>query len=112
MSIPHFEVPSGAINGSNTVFTLSQSYQVGTTAVFVNGVLMQRDLEDGWFETNSVTGVITLKIAPTVGDVLQVFYTDLESDIEEAAILSGTIEDFPDIAASLIEDEIFAAVVE
>lgn len=112
MPTPHFEVPIGAINGSNLVFTLSQGFQPSTTAVFVNGVLMRRDLDDGWIETDSVHGVVTFKIAPAVGDVVQIFFTDLEPDAgSEFTILAGFIEDSPELIASLIDDEIFAAVV-
>jgi hypothetical protein len=80
MSIPHFEVPTGAIDGVNTVFHVSLPYQIGTTAVFLNGLLQERSLDDGWFESDPVTGEITLKEAPRPGalgnDVLQVFFLD------------------------------------
>lgn len=64
----------------NLVFTLSMPYGPGSTAVFLNGMLQERSLVDGWVETDPDTGVITLKEAPRSSgpcpDVLQVFYID------------------------------------
>lgn len=112
MPTPHFEVPIGAINDSNLVFTLSRGYQPNTTAVFINGVLMRRDLDDGWLETASASGVVTLKVAPSTGDIVQIFFTDLEQDVgNELTFLAGSIEDSPEITAAFTDDEIFASVI-
>lgn len=91
MSSPRFEVPSGTIDGANTVFTVSMPYGAGTTAVFINGQLMERNLDDGWFETDPSAGVITLKEAPRSSglcpDVIQVFYLDTAAPLPETQIL-------------------------
>jgi len=91
MSSPRFEVPTGIIDGANTVFTVSKPYGAGTTAVFINGQLMERGLDDGWFETDPQAGTITLKEAPRSSgacpDVIQVFYLDTAPPLPETQIL-------------------------
>jgi hypothetical protein len=91
MPIPRFEVPAGAVNGTNVIFTVSQPYQPGSTAVFNNGLLMEQTLDDGWFETSPATGVVTLKEAPSgtpaaFPDVIQVFYLDTSPALPETEV--------------------------
>jgi hypothetical protein len=80
MPSPRFEVPAGAVDGVNTVYTVSMPYSAGTTAVFLNGLLQERNLMDGWYETNPGAGIITMKEAPRAigcnADVVQVFFLD------------------------------------
>jgi hypothetical protein len=88
MPNPRFEVPAGLVNGVNKIFTLPVPYGHGTTAVFINGLLQERSLDDGWYETDPDTGVITLKEAPeSIGspDVIQVFFIDRSPPLPEAA---------------------------
>lgn len=93
-----FEVPSGAINGINVVFNVSSPYVPGSTAVWINGVLLEQTLDDGWLESNPATGEVTLKEAPrgsgACPDVIQVFYKDTSADIPDTVIteIFGTIE--------------------
>jgi len=81
MPSPRFEVPVGAIDGVNTVFTVSRAYSAGSTAVFLNGILQERNYDDGWFETSPASGVITLKEAPQLSDSVQVFFLDTTSTV-------------------------------
>ena len=80
MPVPHYEVPSGVIDGVNLVYTVSVAYQPGSVAVFLNGQLKRQDLDDGWTETDPATGEVTLAEAPrSIGlcpDVLQIFFLD------------------------------------
>lgn len=79
MPSPRFEVPAGAVDGVNTVFTVSMPYSVGSTAVFRNGLLQQRDLDDGWFETDPNAGIVTMKEPPSAfgfPDIIQIFFLD------------------------------------
>jgi len=99
MPLPHFEVPSGAIDGANVVFNVSQAYKPGTTAVFLNGLLLRADYDDGWTESDPSTGEVTLKEPPRVTkitpDVVQVFYIDLSPTVLEQIIverLRGRLE--------------------
>lgn len=81
MPSPRFEVPVGAIDGSNTVFAVSKAYSAGSTAVFLNGILQERSYEDGWVETDPNAGVVTLKEAPRLADTVQIFYLDTVSTV-------------------------------
>ena len=103
MSLPHFEVPSGVIDGVNLVFNVSQPYKPGTTAVFLNGLLLRPDYTDGWTESNPATGEVTLKEPPRVTkitpDVVQVFYIDTSPDILEAIIVERLIGRLRDAGA-------------
>lgn len=90
MSSPRFEVPSGTIDGANTVFTVSMPYGPGSTAVFINGQLMEQSLDDGWFETDPGTGTVTLKEAPRSSgacpDVIQIFFLNTDAPLPETQI--------------------------
>lgn len=107
MPIPRFEVPSGVIDGVNTVFNVSVPYQPGTTAVYLNGLLQEPSLDDGWTETDPLTGEITLKEAPkSIGDcpdVLQVFFLDTSPQLPESVIdrLKGKLSATGDLKGRL-----------
>jgi len=107
MSSPRFEVPAGTIDGVNRVFTVSMPYGAGTTAVFINGQLMERSLDDGWFETDPFSGVVTLNEAPRSSgacpDVIQIFYLDTAAPLPETQIfkLKGYIRSPPLLRGSL-----------
>lgn len=92
MPSPRFEVPAGLVNGVNVVFTVSMPYGPGSTAVFINGMLMERSLDDGWFETSPSTGVVTLKEAPRgIGngpDVIQIFFIDTSPALPETIVVN------------------------
>lgn len=92
MPSPRFEVPAGLVNGVNTVFTVSMPYGPGTTAVFINGMLMERSLDDGWLETNPGAGIVTLKEAPRgIGngpDVIQIFFIDTSPSLPETVVVN------------------------
>lgn len=117
MPIPRFEVPAGVVNGVNTVFTVSQPYMPGSTAVFVNGLLQEKSLDDGWLETSPATGVITLKEAPrsagTFPDVLQVFYLDTSPALPETEVstMSGTLVVVDELEGSLVDGDALSGLV-
>jgi hypothetical protein len=86
MPVPRFEVPSGAVDGVNTVYTVSVPYKLGTTAVFLNGLLQEKSLDDGWTETDPLAGEVTLKEAPqgsgACPDVIQIFFIDTSPEVD------------------------------
>jgi len=107
MPSPRFEVPSGLIDGVNTVYTVSRPYRPGSTAVFLNGALQERSLDDGWFETDPAAGTVTLKEAPrSIGacpDVLQIFFIDTSPALPETEItkIKGRIRQTPRLRGRL-----------
>lgn len=64
------ETPSGAVDGSNKVFTTSKAYVTGSTRLFKNGARM--DLGSDY--TESAASTLTLAAAPGPGSVLLVDY--------------------------------------
>lgn len=63
------ETPSGAINGSNTSFTLANTPTVGTETVYLNG------LEQNVTTDYTISGsTITYLVAPIAGDIIRVSY--------------------------------------
>lgn len=121
MPTPRFEVLSGTIDGANTTFTVSVPYQSGSSAVFINGVLMRIDLDDGWVETDPTTGTIDLKEAPRVGpsgagcpDVLQMFFLDTSPPVLETVTttLCGTIEAVGELDGYLSQETVFVGSLE
>lgn len=108
MGSPIFEVPSGTIDGVNTVFTVSKPYTPNSTAVWINGTLLERTLDDGWVESDPSTGEITLKEAPRSSgacpDVIQVFYKDTEDDLIGTVVegIEGTISTTGALSGNLL----------
>lgn len=69
---PVFEALSGACNGNNCVFTLSQTPVTGSVLLMLNG-LAQATGSDNDF---TITGVeVEMNFAPRNGDYLTAFYT-------------------------------------
>lgn len=65
------EVPSGAINGSNTTFTLANTPTSGTEHVYLNGLLQ----ESGTGNDYTISGAtITYLTAPLTGEKIRVSY--------------------------------------
>jgi hypothetical protein len=103
MPNPHFEVPTGAINDVNAVFTTSQAYTAGTVAVFRNGVLVKQTDDDGWTETDPAVGTVTLTEAPLTGDTIQIFYLDASTDFEVIEDITGILTEY-DALIGVLED--------
>ncbi len=65
------EVPSGAIDGSNTDFTLANNPAPGTVEVYLNGILQA----PGTGKDYTISGnTISFTIAPEPGDVILCSY--------------------------------------
>lgn len=65
------ETPSGAINGSNTSYTLANTPTVGSEHVYLNGVLQ----ESGSGNDYTISGgTITMLTAPLTGEKIRVTY--------------------------------------
>ena len=98
MSLPHFEVATGVINGVNTTFAVSMPYQPGTLAVFLNGQLKLGGTTDAWVESNPAGGQFTMNTAPETGDVVQAFYIDSAPAVPgtEITLIFGFITTAPD----------------
>ncbi|MEW6060351.1 MAG: hypothetical protein AB1600_00280 [Bacteroidota bacterium] len=65
------EVPTGAINGSNTAFTLANPPVAGSVVLYLNGIR----LRSGAGNDYTISGVnITMLYAPATGDVLLATY--------------------------------------
>lgn len=74
MSVSNFvteEIPTGAINGSNTNYSLAYTPTVGTVRVFLNGV---RQRSGAGNDYTISTSIITFTTAPIAGDVILVDY--------------------------------------
>lgn len=64
------ETPTGAVNGSNTTFTLAQSPRPGTVMLYVGGIRMT-----GGGEDYTISGLtITTNTAPPSGAIIRVDY--------------------------------------
>lgn len=108
MAYPRYEVPAGVIDGVNTVFTTLSSYVPGSTAYFLNGQLKRPDYDDGWVETSPAGGVFTVKEAPEVDDVVQLFYLDSTISlvsVEEVCDIMGILVEEDDAIEGQVEDE-------
>jgi len=73
---PTYGAITGAINGSNKVFTVSAGYYIsGTLMVWLNGVLQfQGTAANEWSETSPAAGTFTFGTAPPTGSGIHVSY--------------------------------------
>jgi len=72
MSFPIIEKLSGVTNGFNMVFKTSRSYIPGSVRVFVNGIVGEGSLSDGWKELGNKR--ILMNEPPRPTDVMQAYY--------------------------------------
>lgn len=79
MACPKFEKAVGAVNGVNRIFAVSLDYRPGSVRVFLNGLLVRKDLVDGWVELGNRK--IRLNIAPKDSgpcpDVVVIYFISL-----------------------------------
>lgn len=66
---------SGAVDGVNTTFTVSNgSYTSGTLLVQQNGLTLLQGASDDWVETTPGSGTFDFNTAPSIGDIITVEY--------------------------------------
>jgi len=64
------EIPSGVIDGVNTVFITANPFKTSTLAIFLNGVKLMNNVD----YTLNIPQQFTLNSAPSVGDSLRIDY--------------------------------------
>jgi hypothetical protein len=80
---------TGTINGSNTLFTVSQGvYISGTLVVARNGQVLTQGGSNDWVETTPASGTFTFNTAPNTGDILTAWYN--KTVVVGANFTSGT----------------------
>lgn len=72
------EVPTGLVNGSNTLFTLANAYVNSTTMVTRDGLVMKGGGVD-YTETSPSAATITFTTAPSSGSTILVSYSRIEA---------------------------------
>lgn len=89
---------SGAVNGVNTLYTVSSgSYLTGTLSVYLNGLLQLQGAGDDWTETAPGSGTFTFNIAPLTGDIItatyqiRTFFIDQTPDNGTYGLLAGAV---------------------
>ena len=75
MQAPRFETPPEPVDGLNAVFTTSVPYLYKSVRVFRNGLLLRKDLSDGWVE-DPPTKVHLLE-TPRVTDIIRLYYVPI-----------------------------------
>jgi len=91
-----YGVLAGLVNGSNKIYTVSQSvYSTGTLKVYVNGQLQTQGSSEDWVETTPASGTFTFATAPETGDLITVTYQSqvLSSDVVVVTTGAQTLED-------------------
>lgn len=67
---------TGAVNGTNKVFTVSlNEYTTGKLEVFLNGLIQLQGTTDDWKETTPASGTFEFIVAPAINDIITVVYT-------------------------------------
>ena len=62
----------GEVNGINQTFETAKNFIPGSVKVFVNGLVLEASMDDGWVELG--VNRVRMKIAPIPGDVLQAYF--------------------------------------
>lgn len=88
LSIVPGVVPSGLINGSNTVFTAPDAYVAGTLKVYYNG-LRQKGGGSSYTETTPSSGVFTMAEAPLTDSEILIDYEKAVSNLGNADTVDG-----------------------
>jgi len=87
VSFEYGEVPSGAVDGSNAVFTTTLGYVATSLAVYRDGQRMKR--VDDYAETTPASGIFTFVTPPAIGSVIYVDYQSTISTTGNADTLDG-----------------------
>lgn len=72
MSVAVIETAIGGINGTNRDFQTVTPYVPGSVVIFLNGLSLVKDYDEGWEELGGTK--LRMKIAPFLGDALQIYY--------------------------------------
>jgi hypothetical protein len=103
-----YGVLSGSVNGSNTVFTVSEAeYVSGSLMVFLNGQLQTQGTGEDWTETAPGSGTFTFATAPETGDLITAQYMKSETTSGNADTVDGK---HASAFAQLSEDNAFTGV--
>ena len=80
---------TGAINGSNTSYTVSQGvYITGTLVVAINGQILTQGVSQDWVEVTPASGSFSFNAAPPSGSVITAWYN--KTVVVGANFTSGT----------------------
>lgn len=71
---------AGAVNGVNTLFTVSRGiYVSGKLTVYLNGLIQLQGAADDWVETTPSSGTFNFITAPLTGDIVTAVYVISEN---------------------------------
>ena len=95
-----FSPLTGAINGSNTVYSVSSGeYVAGKLFVFINGIVQQNGTD--YTESDAASGEFTMTIAPVSGDVITAIYSDTATILDDHKVFATAT----DSNASYLDDK-------
>ena len=72
---PIFRKLEGIPDGNLKLFQTPTDYVAGSVKIFLNGILLEKDLSDGWSELGNRK--ILMKVAPVPTDTLQAYYISI-----------------------------------
>jgi hypothetical protein len=85
-----YGVLAGSVNGSNTVFTVSQAkYVSASLRVYLNGQLQTQGSAEDWVETSPAAGTFTFNTAPQTGDQITAVYQFISATFGNADTVDG-----------------------
>lgn len=114
MSIVFFEELDGVKDGSNTVFNTpgNSPYAPGRTMLFWRGMPRAAENTDGYFETDPLTGAITMKQAPLNADIVQLLWLEPTVQVEvEVTPLAGSVISRHVVGALVATDQLSGFLV-
>jgi hypothetical protein len=100
-----YGVLAGSINGSNTLFTVSEGvYATGTLKVWLNGQLLTQGSGQDFVETTPASGTFTLAVAPVSGDEITAEYQKVVTNSDTIVTTTTVNELAQDAVGSILAD--------
>ena len=94
----------GAVNGSNAVFTVSQSlYATSSLKVWLNGQLQTQGSAEDYVETLPASGTFTFAVAPTTGAQITVEYHKVVTN-STTVVTTATVDELAQDAVGVMVD--------
>lgn len=94
----------GAVNGVNTLFTVSQSeYLTGKLQVYLNGLIQLQGAADDWQQTTPGSGTFTFNTAPATNDIITAIYETSATTVDNYTVKATVADTAPNYLDDKIE---------
>jgi len=102
MGVSRIVLAQGLVDGSNRTFATGEPYVAGSVALIVNGLVFNQLTLGTFTELSPDAGTVLLAVAPTIGSVVQLLYTNRKVvPLPEVTRLAGVVDE-PNAAVGVV----------